>query len=98
MIDLDYRNFTGKAEQLEARLVADHPTYTVKTGDGFHLYYQADNLPQWVPGKIVDGIDVKYRGYVVAAPSRHPSGAFYREIDDRDPAPLPAWILKAAGR
>jgi hypothetical protein len=93
VLDVDYRNLDDKGDSIVARL-AEFPTHTVTTGDGFHLYYLATNLPQQVPGKVANGIDVKYRGYVVASGSIHPNGDCYHTSDDRDPAELPAWVFK----
>lgn len=93
ILDLDHRDFDDRAWDLEDQLVETAPTYTVRTGDGFHLYYQATELPARVPGKICAGIDVKYNGYVVGAQSTHPSGATYQPINDCAPAPLPSWIF-----
>jgi hypothetical protein len=92
VLDFDRRNMGRQAHDLAERF-ADHPTYTVETADGWHLYYAATQLPANVPGKLCDGIDVKYRGYVVAAESKHPSGVVYTCTDDRAPAefPLAVW-------
>jgi hypothetical protein len=66
------------------------PTRTIKTGDGYHLYYQADPSMLF-PGKLRDGVDIKWRGYVVAAPSIHPSGVPYQVIDDRPMVDIRSW-------
>ena len=81
VFDIDFRNGGNIDERFE-------PTYTVKTGDGFHLYYQA-NQSDVFAGKLETGIDIKWRGYVAAAPSIHPSGATYTVVDDRFPVALP---------
>lgn len=65
-------------------------TRTIKTGDGYHLYYQADPSMLF-PGKLRDGVDIKWRGYVVAAPSMHPSGVPYEVIDDRPMVDIRSW-------
>jgi hypothetical protein len=72
VFDIDYRNGGELLEQFE-------PTYTVQTGDGLHLYLQPANLMFIV----AISHDIKYKGYVAAAPSIHPSGARYTVIDDR---------------
>ena len=88
VFDIDYRN--------GGELLSDfEPTYTVQTGDGFHLYYKADKTKSY-RGKLVDGIDIKFKGYVAAAPSIHPSGARYTVIDDRDPVVVPKAIREQA--
>ena len=66
VLDVDFRN-GGTIENL-----AD--TYKVSTGNGFHYYYQTTRYPV-IP--VRKGIDVKYRGYVVAPPSIHPNGHKY---------------------
>jgi hypothetical protein len=37
------------------------------------------------PGKLADGIDIKYRGYVVAPPSIHANGKAYKVAKDTEP-------------
>lgn len=97
ILDLDHRDFGPRAWELEDQLTEQHPTYTVRTGDGWHLYYDASNLPEGirVPGKLCDGIDVKWNGYVVAAPSTHPSGISYHVTSDVTPALFPLELLGA---
>lgn len=82
VLDVDYRN-GGSTEGL------DTDTFTVATGDGLHLYYQASALSY--PGKLRDGIDVKFNGYVVTAGSTHENGKFYEVVKDIEPAPLMGW-------
>jgi hypothetical protein len=86
VIDIDYRNGGAINELLPA-------TYTVETGDGLHLYYKAHPSMRF-PGTLWQGVDVKHRGYVVAAPSLHPNGKPYRVIDDRDPVAVPMQFVK----
>ena len=88
VFDIDYRNGGELLEQFE-------PTYTVKTGDGLHLYYATSPAAVY-RGKLADGIDIKYKGYVAAAPSIHPSGARYTVIDDRTPIAVPKEIWEWA--
>lgn len=63
------------------------PTYTVKTGRGWHLYYQAEPGDTY-RGTLGEGIDVKHNGYVIAAGSRHPDGHLYELVDPQPPARL----------
>ena len=86
VIDIDYRNGGALNELLP-------PTYTVETGDGLHLYYKAHPSMRF-PGTLWQGVDVKHRGYVVAAPSLHPNGKPYRVIDDRDPVMVPRQFVR----
>jgi len=88
VFDIDFRNGGVIDERFE-------PTYTVKTGDGYHLYYQA-NQSDVFAGKLETGIDIKWKGYVAAPPSIHPSGAIYTLIDDRDPIVLPQQLRELA--
>jgi len=63
----------------------------VRTGDGWHLYFQGP-VPTSV-GQLGRGLDVRgIGGYVVAPPSRHASGATYRW--ERLSLPLPRWPFK----
>jgi hypothetical protein len=88
VFDIDYRNGGELLPEFE-------PTYTVQTGDGLHLYYTADKSDVF-KGKLIDGIDIKWKGYVAAAPSIHPSGATYRVIDNRNPVAMPKVIREWA--
>jgi hypothetical protein len=88
VFDIDFRN-GGNIDERFA------PTYTVKTGDGYHLYYKA-NPTDVFAGKLETGIDIKWKGYVATAPSIHPSGATYKVIDDRNPVAMPKVIREWA--
>ena len=88
VFDIDYRNGGELLPEFK-------PTYTVQTGDGLHLYYTANNSDVF-RGKLNDGIDIKWKGYVAAAPSVHPSGATYTVIDDRNPVAMPKAIREWA--
>jgi hypothetical protein len=86
VLDVDFRNGGHYIEEMGE-------TYTVQTGDGFHYYYNAPkNLS--VRGSLSDGIDVKYKGYVAAAPSIHPSGKMYEVVNMIDPIDIPLEILE----
>jgi len=43
-----------------------------------------------------NGIDIKWKGYVAAAPSIHPSGVTYKVIDDRNPVIVPKELWELA--
>ena len=88
VFDIDYRNGGELLPEFE-------PTYTVQTGDGLHFYYKA-NKADVFKGKLFEGIDIKWKGYVAAAPSIHPSGATYTVIDDREPVVVPKIIREWA--
>ena len=80
VLDVDYRN-GGNIEGLNL------DTFTVATGDGIHLYYRAPKGATF-PGKLRDGVDIKFNGYVVTAGSLHENGKFYEIIKDVDLAEL----------
>ena len=73
VIDIDYRAGGERQEWM-------NDTYTVKTGNGLHLYYQADQDMEF-RSSACEGVDVKWKGYVVAAPSIHPNGSIYEVIN-----------------
>ena len=57
-------------------------------GGGRHLFFAP---PAFRPvGKLGDGVDVKYHGYVVLPPSLHESGCRYRWLVDPEAALIPA--------
>lgn len=66
VLDVDFRN-GGSTEDLK-------DTYKVKTGNGYHFYYTTNRYPVF---PVRQGVDVKYKGYVVAPPSIHPNGDIY---------------------
>ena len=74
VIDCDYRNMNQESWDYAKEIYAD--TYRVETGDGMHFYFEVDDEVH-MPGKLAEGIDVKYRGYVVADGSTHPNGKVY---------------------
>jgi hypothetical protein len=86
VIDVDFRSGGEVIEEFE-------PTYTVKTSDGYHFYYNLNKDYDLRIGKIMNGVDVKWKGYVAAAPSIHPSGARYTVINDMQPIDLPSQLL-----
>lgn len=99
VIDVDPRNDGDLAlDELEAGWGSLPETVTSVTGGGGeHLWYATEEeVPSGVLG---DGVELKGEGgLVVAPPSRHVSGGTYRwehgrSPDDRDLAPLPAWVV-----
>ncbi|GGV34378.1 DNA primase [Streptomyces griseoflavus] len=96
VVDVDPRN--GGRETLY-RLERDHGTLPgtlmqITGGDGLHLVYAHPGRD--LPGKLGPGVDVKSNGYIVAAPSLHPSGARYAWAGDGRfnhwPAAWPAFL------
>ncbi|WP_158697274.1 bifunctional DNA primase/polymerase [Streptomyces hokutonensis] len=92
VVDIDPRN--GGLETI-AGLEDEHgplpgTLMQMTGGGGLHLVYAHPGIE--LPGKLGPGIDVKANGYIVAAPSRHPSGAYYAwSGDGRFDHPLTPW-------
>ncbi|MGB9683103.1 MAG: phage/plasmid primase, P4 family, partial [bacterium] len=72
------------------------PTPCVKTGKGYHYYFKyQDGVRNFT--KRYPGIDLRGEGgYVLAPPSKHPSGAIYEWLIplDNNISELPEWVLK----
>ncbi len=98
VVDVD----SDDAEAALRRLEAEHgelpPTIEVITGKGRHVYFRAPPASR-VPntaGRIAPGIDTRgEHGYVLAPPSRHPSGKRYCWSVDSAAAfaEAPQWLL-----
>lgn len=84
VLDVDYRN-GGSTDGL------DSETFTVSTGDGVHLYYKVPPSATF-KGKLRQGVDIKFNGYVVTAGSLHENGKFYEVVKDIEPAPIMGWV------
>ena len=80
-------------DKLMVKICVTSNTHTVKTDNGYHFYYLADKEKQF-KGKLIPGIDIKHKGYVVLPPSIHPNGTVYQVINDVDPVELPAELEK----
>jgi hypothetical protein len=52
-------------------------TLRIKTGRGYHYYFRG-TLPENL--KSIEQIDIKTKGYVMFATSRHISGVFYKRV------------------
>ncbi len=62
------------------------------SGVGFHLIFECEEGVRY-RGKIEEGIDVKFNGYIAVEPSVHPSGGLYKWVKGSPkPAPLPEWL------
>jgi len=76
----------------------DFGTLEAKTGGGGRHYVFAAPSVRITKAKITTGLDIKSdTGYIVVAPSIHPSGQQYEWIDpDVEPAPMPDWLFRLA--
>lgn len=77
-------------------------TVEATTGRGSHVYLRMPDIDiRNSAGKIAPGLDIRGTGgYVIAPPSRHPSGCRYewvRDPFDHDLADAPRWLLEAIG-
>ncbi len=59
-------------------------TYTERTGRGYHVFFQAEGLPNILS----KGLELKTSGVVMVAPSMHPSGKRYEIVSDAPVARL----------
>ena len=91
VFDVDYRNMTADSWSAVKHFVWSD-THIVTTGNGVHIYYKCPQELK-VRGKLYDGVDIKYRGYVLAPPSLHPSGASY-ESNNQQIIDIPDYLLK----
>lgn len=101
VVDLDEAHgATASLGHLDPERQPLPPTLTARTGGGWHRYYLADTPVPNAAGRLGDtalaGVDLRgEHGYVVAAPSPHPSGRRYAWLPDAESlAPLPSWIGK----
>jgi hypothetical protein len=100
VVDVDPRN--GGAESLDDLIAQYGPlpdTAEQVTGGGRHIIFRNPGIP--VPKVLAQGIDLKADGgYIVVAPSVHPSGNAYQWDGIAgakallNPAAPPAWLLE----
>lgn len=90
VFDVDFRNGGQYIEEMGE-------TYTVKTGDGYHYYYRVSQSVSF-KGSLGDGIDIKHKGYVAAAPSIHPNGSIYTVVNDIEPIAIPQALLEMGAK
>ncbi|MGH9165468.1 MAG: bifunctional DNA primase/polymerase [Acidimicrobiales bacterium] len=79
---------------LEAAMGRMPQTLSVRTGGaGLHLYFSVGEAIGNSAGALGPGIDVRGDGgYVIAPPSWHASGSWYRSSGGATLAPLPGWV------
>jgi Bifunctional DNA primase/polymerase, N-terminal len=97
VVDVDGPEGERSLVRLEGELGELPPTREQHTGRGRHLLYAVEEPIGNSTRPLGDpaGLDLRggSRGYIVAAPSRHATGALYRWLDERAPAPLPqGWL------
>lgn len=95
VLDFDKRNAVAKQSwQNYFDWCMKLNTHTVKTDDGYHFYFKTQ-FDMSFKGKLIDGIDIKHKGYVVLPPSIHPNGTQYSVMNDVEPIDLPDGLMKA---
>jgi hypothetical protein len=57
---------------------------------GTHYIFKASKGASY-PGKLCSGVDIKYKGYILVAPSRFDGGEYQWQTDDK-PAEAPDWL------
>jgi len=79
---------------IEARGIPAKTPITI-TGNGRHYYFSMPAFDVGNRAKLLPGTDIRGTGgYVVAAPSKHPSGRFYTWLDRAwRPPTAPTWLL-----
>jgi len=94
VLDFDLRNVNNRINwELYRQMCIKLNTHTVKTDNGYHFYFKADKTKHF-KGKLIPGIDIKHKGYVVLPPSIHPNGSKYEVINNVEPIDLPAELEK----
>jgi putative DNA primase/helicase len=96
VFDFDNRNVVDRKAWIKyMAMCVEAKTFSVNTYDGWHFYFKADPNIQF-KGKLIEGIDIKHKGYVVLPPSIHPSGYVYKVEDDVEPVEIPQQLLEMA--
>lgn len=102
VIDVDGDQGAASLEALEHSHGPLPATLTARTGRGAHHVYRlpAGAVIGCSTGRLGEGIDIRGDGgYVIAAPSVHPSGTVYRWDDPAlEVAPLPVWVSTLLGQ
>ncbi len=95
-LDVDDRHGGGEALAQLTRQNGELPeTLIAITGNGRHFFFKHPGVPiKSSASKLGKGLDVRGDGgYVVAVPSLHVSGRYYRWYNKVPPAEIPGWLL-----
>jgi hypothetical protein len=97
VLDVDGSGGRKALKKLKQTLcIRKFATRTVRTGGGgLHLYFRCAEQVPMSAGKLGEGLDIRGEGgYVVAPPSIHVSGKYYRTVNKhREMKPLPSSLL-----
>ena len=86
VVDVDSVKYTVDAQVIQE--IMEYPTFTVKTqSGGFHYYYESKEVSKDKTG-VVNGVDIKCDGYVLA-PGSDINGNKYQVIENIPIAPVP---------
>jgi hypothetical protein len=97
VLDVDGSDGALALAALESEFGALPPTLTVITSAGCHLWFRADRPTPSTAGRIGSHLDTRGDGgYVLAPPSQHPDGPFYRFGNDEALALAPEWLIERA--
>ena len=97
IVDLDGPEAATWFGESCARTGVAPKTLTVRTARGFHVFFSSTASVPNSAGRIAPSIDVRGDGgYVVGAPSVHPSGHVYTIVRDLPIAKAPGWLVEAA--
>jgi Bifunctional DNA primase/polymerase, N-terminal len=90
VVDIDSEDAFQKILQLLPNRALPQ-TWISKTAKGYHLYFRYhDEILSKSAVRIAEGIDIRADGgYIVAPPSRHEKGVFYKWMENHSPADLP---------
>lgn len=98
VLDVDPRNGGDESLKEIIKKHGDLPkTISAKTGGGgYHYFFNHPNCKIKTKLEGYPGIDIKSNGYIVVAPSIHPSGGIYEWTHDPENvnlADIPEWLL-----
>jgi Bifunctional DNA primase/polymerase, N-terminal len=97
VVDLDGPEATSWFINSCGRHGGCEPTLVQRTSRGLHLFFRCDAEVRNSASMVAPCVDIKGEGgYVVAAPSIHPSGCVYKIERDLPIAPAPRWLTDLA--